>query len=50
MKQALLWMFLCLTLSGVLVGTNRTGATGRQPRQYGADVSSPRHILGIWTV
>ncbi len=31
MKQALLWMFVCLTSVWRVIGTNRTGATHRDP-------------------
>ena len=50
MKQALLWMFVCLTLSRVLSAQAEPAQRTVTPRQYGADVPSPRHLLGIRAV
>ena len=50
MKQALLWMYVCLTLSQLLSAQAEPAQRYRDARQYGTDVPSPRHLLGIRAV
>ena len=50
MKRALLWMFLCLAMSGVLSAQEAPAKTGATHAASDRMFLPARHVLGIRTV